>query len=170
MSLSEVLEPTVAELQGREAGGSRRQNRDCRNTNWQRGRVCAASMLGNAKPEVQPGTSSRARQRARKVKILTRGDLDRESGQGVSRGRSSEEAGEQVSRWSEGPKEPRQTAKVSWWIWRAKTLGTRDVTTTVITPDRQGGEQSKDGRQAQPGRVKSGPPRQHRRKGCQWKH
>jgi len=162
MSLSEVLEPTVAELQGREAERSRRQNRDCRNTNWQRGRVCAASVRANTKPKVQPDTSSRAGRRARKVKTLTRGGPERESGQGVSRGHSSEQAGE--SRWSEGPKEPRQSERASWWDWQAKALGTRGVTTTVATPERQGREEPKDWGRARPGRATSEPLRQPRRK------
>jgi hypothetical protein len=162
MSLSEVLEPTVADLQGREAERSGRQNRDCRNTNWQGGRVCAASVRVNTKPQVQPDTPGRARRRARKVKTLTRGDLDRESGQGVSRGHSSEEAGE--SRWSEGPKEPRQSERASWGDWQAKALGTRGVTTTVATPERQGREEPEDLGRARPGRVRSEPPRQPRRK------
>jgi len=164
MSLSEVLEPTVAELQGREAERSRRQNRDLRNTNWQRGRVCAASVRLNTKPEFQPDTSSRARRRAKKVKTLTRGDLDRESGQGVSRGRSSDEVGEQVSQRSEGPKEPRQNELTSWWHWQAKTSGTRDVTITVTTPDRQRGKEPNDSGEVPLGGVRSVPPRSRRRR------
>ena len=164
MTLSEVLEPTVAELQGREAERSGRQNRDCRNTNWQRGRVCAASVRVNTKPEVQPDTPSRARRRARKVKTLTRGGPDRESGQGVSRGRSSIEAGEQVSRRSEGLKEPRQSEKASWWDWQAKTLGTQAKTHRVDSLERQERKEPEDLGWVRSGRVRSGPPRQLRRK------
>src|ERR1700721_3973911 len=123
MSLSEVMKPTVAKPQGREAERSGRQTCDCRNTNWQRGRVCAASVLANAKPEVHPDTSGRARRRARKVKVLTRGGLGRESGQGVSRGHSSDEAGE--SQGGEGPKEPVQSEVPNWPFRRKKTLGTQ---------------------------------------------
>jgi hypothetical protein len=62
------------------------------------------SVLGNAKSnrhrkphEVEAGAASR------KPWHLTWGDLCRESGRGVSRGRSSEEAGETL--WSKGPKD-----------------------------------------------------------------
>jgi hypothetical protein len=164
MSLSEVMEPTVAELQGREAERSSRQNRDHRNTNWQRGRVRAASVLLNTKPKVHPDASGRARWPARKVKTLTRGGPDRESGQGVSRGRSSDETGEQVSRRSEGPKEPRQSGRGSWWDWQAKAHGTRGVTTTVATPDRQERKEPEELGVSQSGGARSEPLRQPRRK------
>ena len=62
------------------------------------------SVLGNAKSnrhrkshEVESGAAGR------KFWYLTWGDLWRESGRGVSRGRSSEEAGE--TPWSKGPKD-----------------------------------------------------------------
>lgn len=68
------------------------QRHDRRNTNRQRGRGCAMSVLENAKskghqktPQVEPGGAGR------KFKHLTRGDLCRESGREVSRGRSSAE-------------------------------------------------------------------------------
>jgi hypothetical protein len=68
------------------------QRDDRRNTNRQRGSVWAMSVLGNAKSrshrktyEVEPDGA------ARKFTHLTRGDLLRESGRGVSRGRSSKE-------------------------------------------------------------------------------
>jgi hypothetical protein len=87
---------TVAEPQvrGREAQNDRsgRQIRDHRNTNWQRGRMRAASM--RAKDEAQfsyQDASCRARWRAEKVHVLTRGELRSESGGAVSRGRSSDE-------------------------------------------------------------------------------
>lgn len=71
----------------------RSKDNDRRNTNRQRGRVRAMSVLGNAKSkshrkthQVEPdGTESRM------FMHLTRGDLQRESGGEVSRGRSSEE-------------------------------------------------------------------------------
>ena len=162
MSLPEVLEPTVAEPQGRKAERSGRQNRDLRNTNWQRGRVRAASVRVNTKPQVQPDAPSRARRRANKVKSLTRGGPERESAQGVSRGHSSVEVGE--SQWSQGPKEPRQSKSQNWWDWQAKTSGTRDVTTTVATPDRQEGKEPKDSEEISSGEVRSEPPRQGPRK------
>ena len=74
-----------------ERSGMQRDGR--RNTNGQRGSVRAMSVLGNAKSkshrktyEVEPGDT------ARKFTHLTRGDLFRESGGEVSRGRSSEES------------------------------------------------------------------------------
>jgi len=84
------------------------QRHDRRNTNRQRGRVRAMSVLGNAKSnrhrkphEVESGDAGR------KSWHLTWGDLCRESGRGVSRGRSSEEAWETT--WSEGPKDHETT-------------------------------------------------------------
>ena len=74
----------------------RSEDHDRRNTNRQRGRVRAISVLGNAKSKshrkthpVEPdGTESK-----KKMFIhLTRGDLRWESGGEVSRGRSSEES------------------------------------------------------------------------------
>ena len=166
MSLSEVMESTVAELQGREAERSSRQNRDHRNTNWQRGRARAASVRLNAKPKIHPDASSRARWPARKVKALTRGDLDRESGQGVSRGRSSVEAGEQVSRWSEGPKNQCKVRPTTGGVLARKALGTRDVTTTVMPPGQAGEGGTMEMGWARTGRAKSEPPHQRRRKQC----
>lgn len=87
---------TVAKRQGsgREAVAerSRRQNPDHRNTKRQRGRVCAASVLLNAKPKAHQGTPGKAAWPGVKVSVLTQGGLGRESGPGVSRGRSSEDA------------------------------------------------------------------------------
>ena len=73
----------------------RSKGNDRRNTNRQRGRMRAMSVLGNAKSnrhrkthQVEPdGTGPK-----RMFMHLTRGDLRRESGGEVSRGRSSEEA------------------------------------------------------------------------------
>ena len=86
-----VVEPQV---RGREAQDERsgRQICDHRNTNRQRGRVWAASVLANAKPEAHQDAPSKAGWRAETVQVLTRGDLLRESGGEVSRGRSSDEA------------------------------------------------------------------------------
>lgn len=84
---------TVAELQGdaREGGaeGSSRQTCGRRYTNRQGGRVWAASVLVNAKPRGHQDTPGRVWRRVGKVHVLTQGDLACESGQGVSRGRSS---------------------------------------------------------------------------------
>lgn len=79
---------------GREAVAERspRQSPDHRNTKRQRGRVRAASVLVNAKPQAHQGASGRAAWPGMRVHVLTQGDLTRESGPGVSRGRSSEEA------------------------------------------------------------------------------
>jgi hypothetical protein len=89
------MRATVAEPQvrGREAQDERsgRQIRDHRKTNWQRGRVWAASVLANAKPKAHQDAPSRARWRAEKVQVLTRGDLPAERRGEVSRGHSSAE-------------------------------------------------------------------------------
>jgi len=89
-------ELTVAKRQGsgREtvAEGSRRQTPDHRNTKRQRGRMRATSVLGNAKSKAHQDASSRAAWHGRKAHVLTQGDLFCESGTGVSRGRSSDDA------------------------------------------------------------------------------
>jgi hypothetical protein len=79
---------------GREAVAERspRQSPDHRNTKRQRGRMRAASVLGNAKPKSHQDASGRAAWPGMRVHVLTQGDLTRESGPGVSRGRSSDEA------------------------------------------------------------------------------
>lgn len=86
---------TVAEPQGdaREGGAERsgRQTCDHRNTNRQRGRRWAASVLANTKPEAHQDTAGRAGWPAGKVQTLTRGGLPRESAGGVSRSHSSSE-------------------------------------------------------------------------------
>ena len=71
----------------------RSKGNDRRNTNRQRGRMRAMSVLGNAKSnrhrkthQVEPGGTG-----PNMFMHLTRGDLRRESGGEVSRGRSSEE-------------------------------------------------------------------------------
>ena len=90
------MRATVAEPQGdaREGGTERsgRQTRDYRNTNWQRGRQWAISVLANAKSNPHQDTASRARWHAGKAEALTRGDLLRASAGEVSRGRSSDES------------------------------------------------------------------------------
>ncbi len=92
---SELMRATVAEPQGdaREGGaeGSGRQIRGHRNTNRQRGRLWAASVLVNAKPKAHQDTASRAGWDAEKVKDLTRGDLSCESRREVSRSHSRRE-------------------------------------------------------------------------------
>src|SRR5580704_5134135 len=79
---------------GREAVAerSRRQTLDHRNTKRQGGRVRATSVRVNAKSKIHQGASGRAAWREGKAHVLTQGDLARESGPGVSRGHSSEEA------------------------------------------------------------------------------
>lgn len=89
-------ELTVAERQGsgREtvAERSRRQTLDHRNTKRQRGRMRATSVLANAKSNAHQDASSKAAWHEGKAHVLTQGDLFCESGTGVSRGRSSDEA------------------------------------------------------------------------------
>ncbi len=91
----ELMRATVAEPQGaaREGGaeGSGRQIRGHRNTNRQRGRLWAASVLVNVKPKAHQDIASRAGWDAEKVKDLTRGDLSCESRREVSRSHSSRE-------------------------------------------------------------------------------
>ena len=94
--ISELMRATVAEPQGdaREGGVERsgRQTRDHRNTNRQRGRQWATSVLANTKSNPHQDTASRAGWHAGKVKALTRGDLPPESAGEVSSGRSSVES------------------------------------------------------------------------------
>ena len=90
------MEVNVAERQGSDrevvAERRRRQNPDCRNTNWQRGWAWATSVLANTKSELHPDTSSRARRHGVKVQVLTRGRL-RGAGCGeISRSHSSDDA------------------------------------------------------------------------------
>jgi hypothetical protein len=94
------MRATVAEPQGDAragdtcAGGaerSGRQNRDRRNTNRQRGRQWATSVLANTKSNPHQDTASRAGWHAGTVQVLTRGDLSGESLGEVSRGRSSKD-------------------------------------------------------------------------------
>jgi hypothetical protein len=93
---SELMRATVAEPQGdaREGGAERsgRQTCDHRNTNRQRGRLWAASVLANAKPKAHQDTASRAGWHAGKVQALTRGDLRGACRGGVSSGHSSVES------------------------------------------------------------------------------
>jgi len=93
---SELMRATVAEPQGdaREGGAERsgRQTCDHRNTNRQRGRLWAASVLANAKPKPHQDAASRAGWPAGRVQALTRGGLARERARGVSRGHSSVES------------------------------------------------------------------------------
>lgn len=90
------MKVTVAEPQGgrREVGAERSgmQTFDRRNTNRQRGRMRAASVLGNAKPQTHQDASSRVGRHEGTVYVLTQGDLPSESGAEVSRGHSSDEA------------------------------------------------------------------------------
>ncbi len=89
-------ELTVAERQGsgREtvAERSRRQTLDHRNTKRQGGRMRATSVLANAKSKDHQDASSKAAWPEGKAHVLTQGDLSCESGTGVSRGHSSDDA------------------------------------------------------------------------------
>lgn len=100
--ISEPMRATVAEPQGdaREGGAGRsgRQTRDHRNTNRQRGRQWAISVLANAKSNPHQDTASRAGWHEGKVKVLTRGDLPCAGKGGVSRGRSSVESRRKAER------------------------------------------------------------------------
>lgn len=93
---SELMRATVAKPQGdaREGGAERsgRQTCDHRNTNRLRGRLWAASVLANAKPNPHQDTASRAGWPAGRVQDLTRGDLRGASRGGVSSGHSSVES------------------------------------------------------------------------------
>lgn len=93
--ISELVRATVAELQvlNREVKDERRNRQICdhRNTNVQGVRLLAASVLANAKPNPHNDAASRGRWNAGKVQALTRGGLRRESVEGVSRGRSSDD-------------------------------------------------------------------------------
>jgi hypothetical protein len=100
---------------GREALSAKEvriKRHDRRNTNRQRGRVRAMSVLGNAKSkshrkthQVEPDGTGRT------FMHLTRGGLRGESCAGVSRGRSSKEAAER--RAERRAKEPRESSQPS---------------------------------------------------------
>jgi hypothetical protein len=93
------LEAVTATIEKDKAGTARssaerslKQRHGRRNTNRQRGRVRAMSMLGNAKSKSHRKTHQvESDDTGRKFIHLTRGGLRRESAGGVSRGRSSEE-------------------------------------------------------------------------------
>lgn len=125
--ISELMRATVAEPQGdaREGGAERsgRQTRDHRNTNRQRGRQWATSVLANTKSNPHQDTASRAGWPAGKVKALTRGDLPREGAGGVSSGRSSVES----RRKTAGAKDQRNHQQRS----------TEHCATGLTTPGRQ---------------------------------
>jgi hypothetical protein len=90
--ISELVRATVAEPQvlSREAEDERRGRQTCvlRNTNIQRGRLRAARVLANSKPNPHKDAVCKGWGNAGKVQSLTRGDLRRESVEEVSRGRS----------------------------------------------------------------------------------
>lgn len=90
--ISELVRATVAEPKPsavRHSGERRaRQNCDHRNTNVQRGRLRAARVLANSKPNPHNDAACRGRWNAGKVQVLTRGGLRRESVEEVSRGHS----------------------------------------------------------------------------------
>jgi hypothetical protein len=103
----------------REASGERsgRPRHHRRNTNWQRGRARAMSVLENAKSD--PHRKTRKVEpdgRGRKFTHLTRGDLLCESMGGVSRGRSSEDAGRKAGRAKAQRTKERASAS---GLWRA---------------------------------------------------
>jgi hypothetical protein len=124
------MRATVAEPQvrGREAQDERsgRQICDHRNTNWQRGRVRAASVLANTKPKPHQGASGRARWRAETVQVLTRGDLCLETGGEVSRGRSSQDACRKAGR-AKGRRKRRNRAENQGRKEKSRDLGTRQL-------------------------------------------
>ena len=145
--ISELMRATVAEPQGdaREGGAERagaqrrqpaagspkgerseatgRQTRDHRNTNRQRGRQWAISVLANAKSNPHQDTASRAGWPEGKVKVLTRGDLSCGGTGGVSIGRSSVES----HRKAAGAKDRRNQQQRS----------TEHCVTGLTTPGRQ---------------------------------
>jgi len=96
----------------REVGGPKevvQQRHGRRNTNRQRGRVRAMSVLGNAKSKCHRKTHQVEPDGAgRKFRHLTRGDLPCASKGEVSRDHSSAEAVE--TWWSEGSKNQRKSA------------------------------------------------------------
>ena len=111
-----VAEP---QLGSREATGERsgRRRDSRRNTNWQRGRGRAMSVLENAKSNPHRKTSEvEPDDLARGFTHLTRGDLRRESVGGVSRGRSSEDAGRKAGRAKARRTKERASAS---GLWRA---------------------------------------------------
>lgn len=91
--ISELVRATVAELQvlNREVKDERRGRQTCvhRNTNVQRGRLRAARVLANSKPNPHNDAACRGRWNAGKVQALTRGGLRFERSAEVSRSRSS---------------------------------------------------------------------------------
>ena len=113
------MRATVAEPQGgvREGVAERsgRQTRDHRKTNRQRGRQRATSVLANAKSKTHQDVASRGGWRAGKVQVLTRGDLLRESAEGVSRGHSSDES----ARKNAGAKGRKNQRQAPWSIAKA---------------------------------------------------
>ncbi len=88
-------ESTVAgdKAADREAVAERspRQTPDHRNTKSQRGRMRAASVLADAKPETHQDASSRGSWRGEKVHVLTQGDLFDESWREPTEGRQPAE-------------------------------------------------------------------------------
>jgi len=88
---------------------SPRQTPDHRNTKSQRGRMRAASVLANTKPETHQDASSKGSWPGEKEHFLTQGDIFGESQREVSRGRSSEES----RRKSEGAKDRRNNCKAT---------------------------------------------------------
>ena len=147
------MEVIVAKRQGSDrevvAERSRRQNSDRRNTNWQRGRAWATSVLANAKSQLHQDTSSRARRHGVKVEVFTRGDLLGESAGEVSRGHSSEEARRKAGR-AKGQSISRDGSTWSCPL-RRETLGTRRAATSAASADRR-----EVAEPVQPGPAKSG--------------
>ena len=125
----------------REVDGTKeveQQRHDRGNTNRQRGRMRAMSVLGNAKSkchrkthQVEPdGTGQQFRH-------LTRGDLLCDSAGEVSRDRSSEEAVE--TRWSEGSKNQRKSASHPTPVRRQTGLRNLEGVATAATTHRATG-------------------------------
>ena len=155
------MRATVAKPQGdaREGGAERsgRQNRDTEpalsaaeeKTNPQRGRVRAASVRANAKPEVHQDAPGRAGWRAEKVQALTRGDLPCESRGEVSRGRSSDDARRKAG--TAKGRSIRNMAQLEATRGRPETSGTRRVAIAAASAARHDAAEP-----VQPGRAAAG--------------
>jgi hypothetical protein len=123
------------------------QRHDRRNTNRQRGRVRAMSVLGNAKSkshrkthQVEPDGTGR------KFMHLTRGDLARESAGEVSRGRSSEDSRRKAA-GAKGRRIERATNVWSKPRSQLKQVGAeRNSATRATSPVEAGGFRSERGR------------------------
>jgi hypothetical protein len=150
---------TVAEPQvrSREAQDERsgRQTCDHRKTNRQRGRVWAASVPSNAKPEAHQDAPCRAGWRARRVQILTRGDLLSESKGEVSKGRSSGEDPRKRER-AKG-RSTNEHGSTESYRERRETSETHGVAVKAASVDRHEAEEPVKPERAATGEDKSSP-------------